>query len=412
MKRFHEFSGKNSPNNDLDGKKGLDYRKIIIIFICSIIYSIIIISFSDLSEWPGGGDQIHYEEMALGISVHAPFKYRYLVPMIVGLFPETIHREVWLTLTILSLALICILIYIYLTKKNYDEKICIFGVMTFMGSFVYQYSLAEFGLVDPLFFVCIMVVLIYYEDHNYIITIIILIVGFLIRQSIIFILLLLLLKSLFYKDKVFLLILIIIFTFFIGVIIFRETPGFSMDILIIELEYHEIYLENGIFYAVISFIYLVCFNYSFILYGVIIFCALIQFFKLNLKDKFILLFLIGEILFLFTMVADWIRMMFFLFPFMIDLSMGLLNEMVISMKDRNKKTELEILVVLIIWMIITPIGWLIQVDHAVFILTLIGVHYGLGVFLLFTYIREMKRNTKMELKEILFKNASAKLLKQ
>ena len=392
-----------SQNTDLDGKKCLDYRKLIIIFICSIIYSVIIISFSDLSEWPRG-DEGHYEEMALGNSVHAPFKYRYLAPMIVGIFPETLHRAVWLSLTILSLALICLLIYIYLTKKNYDEKICIFGIMTFMGSLVYQFSLSKFGLVDPLFFVFIMLLLIYFEDNNYTATIIILITGFLIRQSIIFFLPPLLLKSLFNKDKKFLLILTIIFTIFFGVILFREAPGFSMDKLIGELEYHGIYLENGIFNAVIRFFYLVCVNYTLYLYGVIVFCTLIQFFKIDLKDKFILLFLIGEILFLFTMVADWYRMMFFLFPFMIELSIGLLNEMFISMKDRNKKVELEILLVLIIWIIITPIRWLFQVDYIMIVL------FVLGVYLFFIYIREMKRNTKKELREILFKNPSAKIL--
>ena len=400
-------------NTDFDEKKGLDYRKIIIIFICSIIYSIILISFSDLSMWPRK-DEINYEQMALGNPVPAPFKHRYLAPMIVGIFPETLHKIVWLSLTILSLALICILIYIYLTKKNYDEKICIFGIMVVMGSQVYQFYLGRWGLVDPLFFVFVMLLLIYFEDNNYIATIVILIIGFLIRPSIIIFLLPILLKSFFNKDKKFLLILSTTLTIFLCVILFRETPGFSMDNLIAELEYHQIYLENGIFNAIIRFFYLVCVNYTLYLYGVIVFCALIQFFKINLKDKFILLFLIGEILFLFTMVTDWYRMMFFLFPFMIELSMGLLNEMVISMKSRKKKVDLEISVVLIIWIIIAPLRWLFQPDILYFGLTyrhyIMIVLSLLGVYLFFIYIREMKRNTEKELKEILFANPSAKLL--
>ena len=68
------------------------------------------------------------------------------------------------------------------------------------------------------------------------------------------------------------------------------------------------------------------------------------------------------------MVTDWNRMMFFLFPFMIDLGMGSLNEMFISLKNRKRKVEIEILVVLILWMVIAPIGWLLQVENVFFIL--------------------------------------------
>ncbi len=393
-----------SRNNESHEKKGLDYRKIIIIFICSIIYSLIILSFSDLSKLPGG-DEYYYEQMALGNSVHAPFKYRYLVPIIVGLFPEVLHRNVWLSLTVLSLSLICLLIYVYLKQKNFDEKICIFGIMVFMGSYVYQYHLLRYGLVDPLFFVFVVLLLIYFEDYNYIGTIIILIIGFLIRQSIILFLPPLLLKSFFNKDKRFIYILSIIFTIFVGVILFRESSGFSLDLLIQELEYHGIYLENGIINAVIRFFYLVFIKYTLFIYGIIVFCALLQFFKIELKDKFILLVLIGEILFLFTIVADWNRMMFLLFPLMIELGMGLLNEMFISMKNRNKKVDLEILLVLIIWIIITPLQWFLVIDYLMMIILFV-----LGIYFLFIYIREMKRNTNKELKEIIFKNPSAKIL--
>jgi hypothetical protein len=226
-----------------------------------------------------------------------------------------------------------------------------------------------------------MIILNTFENENYILTVINIVICFFVKEAVIIFLPFFILKSYFNKN------LKIAFIFAIELIVLgiilhtRGSYGFSMRQFSGELVYHGIFIDNGLISALFNFLYLVGINYTFYLYGVIIFAAFIGFLKIDWKEKLLILMLSGEVLSLFPKVADWDRMMFLLFPFIIDLGMKVLNQ-IKSVENINKKIyDYMSGFILFVWLIIYPLILLFGKDCVKYLNLISGVGL-LGIYII------------------------------
>ncbi|WP_248895327.1 hypothetical protein [Haloplanus halobius] len=96
----------------------------------------------------------------------APFGYRILTPVIVWLLPVEATTG-FVVVNILSLATVSSLLYIYLEKLNFNEKLSQLGMLSFLLSpmvLIYLWEITS--TVDPLSYVFLMVGLIAIRDDN------------------------------------------------------------------------------------------------------------------------------------------------------------------------------------------------------------------------------------------------------
>ena len=85
-----------------------------------VVLLLVVISFSSIfilvfpCPWPPTGDAYWYVLRAQGQPVHAPFNSRVLVPFVVGLFPDSIHQQVFILISLISMSATCLFLFEYL----------------------------------------------------------------------------------------------------------------------------------------------------------------------------------------------------------------------------------------------------------------------------------------------------------
>lgn len=319
--------------------KKSDSLKYLFFFILNILYSIIILFFSDF-QWPYSPDSYNYAAMARGEPVEVPFKYRIIIPLLVGLFPVFIHKFVFLSITIICLSLCSIYILKYLQTYNILNEIVYFGFLFFMISRFYLYHLLNFGLIDPAFFLIFIMILYHSRKNNTTISLFLLIIGFFIKETIIFVIPIIMLELYFKGNKKHILVFVITIMIF-GIILYLRESSYSnlttIDGLINQLQnqldYHGLKSEYGIIFNFMKFCYIYFINYFFNSYGLISFFILLGFFKIRHKNQiwFAIIFIL-EIIIASFLAVDWFRMMWLPIAFFIYLGLIPLDE-ILKVKD-------------------------------------------------------------------------------
>lgn len=376
-------------------------KDLIILFFINLIYSSIILISFDL-VWPLWRDAENYASMAKGLEADPPFKYRIIVPTFVGLFPDSYHKWVFLTVTVFSLAFSDVLLFRFLQLSGYKRVSCFFGSFVWMGSWGYGYHLYNFGLIDPVFFVCIVLLFNFLKDEKYFSALISLFIGFFIKEAMFIFIPIILIVTLFAKKKeVF--ILTILISVLLAIIIKKYYLYFNRPIIstiIWYLEYHDIFIEDGLLLAIIKATYLIVIIIPINIYGIIIFTAVIGFFKTDIQNKLIFTLLCLVVLIMFFN-SDF-RMHFVIFPILIMLGIKPINELAEANVFEDKRILLVFSILLLIWVVLiptnlTPVNWFFSLKHTTL------VFFNIGIVLASLYLLIIKKITKLELKDIMMK---------
>ncbi len=379
------------------------------IIIINIIYSSILFLVNGI-EWPNSLDANIYANMVEHIDVEPPFKYRYVVPFIVSLFPKDYHKYVFLTITISSLVLICLILYLYLERNNINSFLSLVGVFFFMGSWIYNIYIINFGLIDPLFLVFLILILylLTFNTENFKIIFLItlaFIIGFFIKESIFFLTPIVMLEAVFKKNKSLFLSVLGVFIFFIVSMLMRETIYNSIpELAIFIFKWNGVNLEGGIIQIIIDITYLVL-NGIILQFGLLIFCSVIGFFKSDLRKKLKIIILLLEVSFGFLIATDWWRLISIIFPFIILFGLKPFDDLIKMRLFKGKKDYFLLVLSIIIWMIIGPIWRYSKIidpySSILKFITIISVF--LGTILFTYYILILKKRSELSYRKILFK---------
>ncbi|MFX0205065.1 MAG: hypothetical protein ACFFDT_03700 [Candidatus Hodarchaeota archaeon] len=368
-------------------------KDLIILFLINLIYSSIILIGSDL-DWPIYRDAKNYANMAKGLEADSPYKYRILVPSFVGLFPDNYHKWVFLTITVLSLAISDILLFRFLQSSGYKRVSCYFGSFVWMGSWGYFYHLHNFGLVDPVYLVCLILLFNFLNAEKYFSALISLLIGFFIKEAMFFFIPIIIVAALFGQKKGFA-ILTMLISILLAIIIKTNFSYYERSLtsfIIMKFADNAIYyLEEGLLITIVKFTYVNALIYSISIYGIILFAAVIGFFKTDIQNKLIFTLLCLAVLVMDLIAADWDRLMFALFPILIMLGIKPINELVEANVFEDKKILLVFSILLLIWVVLiptnlVPVDWFfIKLKHTT------PVFFSIGIVVACLYLLIMKK---------------------
>ncbi|MFQ6120674.1 MAG: hypothetical protein ACE5KE_12435 [Methanosarcinales archaeon] len=386
---------RNSLRTNLNKNKDL-----IILFFINLIYSSIILISFDL-VWPRWRDAENYAKMAKGLEGDAPWKYRILVPTFVSLFPDSYHKYVFLALTVFSLAFSDVLLFRFLQFSGYKHVSCYFGSFVWMGSWGYGYHLYNFGLIDPVFLMCIILLFNFLNAEKYFSALISLFIGFFIKEAMFFFIPIVFVIALFAKKKG-VLILTILISILLAIIIksyyfYYDRP--IIQTIIMRFEYHDIFIEEeGLLLAIVKYAYLVAIDVPISIYGIIIFTAVFGFFKTDIQNK--LIFTLLCLAYLIMSLSSDFRMIFILFPIIIMLGIKPINELAETHVYEDKRIQLVFSILLLIWVVlipinVTPVNWFFMLKNSVL------VFFSIGIVVASLYLLIMKEITKLGLKDIM-----------
>ena len=369
-------------------------KYLIIIFLFILFYSFIILINSDLS-WPIS-DEASYAKMAVNESVIAPFKHRIIVPLIVSLFPEIYHKWVFLSITVVSFSLTTIFLYKYLKSFGFRDNTCLLGTFLFLGSRLYQYHLYLFGLVDPTFFLFVILYLYFNRKKKIILSNVTLFTAFYVKEAIIFYIPITLLQAVFNRDKRLLISNGIISLILFSLYFLRDgAKTILQDIISLTFfEHNGVYFNQGI-PAFLEFFNLVG-SHLLNIYSVLSIPALIGFIKIRKKDKLLLIVFCLIVLGTFFIATNWGRMIFLLFPFIYRIGLIPINEYLES--TSSYKENLLLYVVGGLVLVLGPIRWLLNLEY--FML----VYFIFSLLITVNYVLSMKKKTHLSIKTIITKN--------
>ncbi len=377
-----------------------------LIFLIHLIFIFLLILILGLSE---SSDSHHYYLLAQNKNAGKPFHNRILIPFIVSFFPIEFHKWVFDIIIIISMASISVIIFLFLESHEYKFETCLFGLIIYMGSFFFQLNSLAMGQVDAPFFLCIMLLLLFVNKEKTSYSALMFIIAFFIKETALFFIPIILIESFFKKKKILFSTIIIISIPIIFIYLYRNPgSGVSFEFFIQLLNYHNIFLEQGIFLAFLKFVILII-GYALYIFGIIFFFVLFGFLKTNNKDKLKFLILCIEVLLTFFLAYDWSRMMFLLFPLVIVLGSKPFDELMIRNAFKNRNMLLILILISFIWIIIYSITWIFYdlfYDSSLKII----VYFLISLPLPLIYLIYMKKNTDLSIISIISKEIEITLL--
>jgi len=164
-------------------------------------------------------------------------------------------------------------------------------------------------------------------------------------------------------------------------------------------ELNEIFIEEGLLLAIVKYTYFVAILIPINIYGIIIFTAIIGFFKTDIQNKLIFTLLCLAV-YIMTLSSDF-RMHFVLFPFLIMLGIKPINELVEANIFEDKRILLVFSILLLIWIVITPenfapANWvLIRLKYTYFLSFILGIIFVIPYLLIKNFLKNRSTLTRM-----------------
>ncbi len=377
-------------------KKILNKRPLIllVVFLINLAYILILyLLFPPVMP----KDVLHYLQMAQKERVPLPFRNRILIPFIVSLFPIEFHLLLFNSISLISILLLSITLFLYLQSYQYELETCLFGVIIFMGSSLYQFSIYNLGLIDPPFLLAAVLSLLFVRKEKIGLSILTIILAYLTKEAIIFFIPLLLIGAAFKRNIK--LLLALLFSLIVVITIYFYTNiaiGLSFNRFIYFLNYHNIYLEHGLFPAFIEFTVLII-GYVLYLFGVGFFYFLFGFLKISNVERLKFIILCGAVVLTLFLAFDWQRMTFILFPMLVLLGSKPFNELAIKGALKEKTIIVVVIIISTIWLILYPcISYLF---YDIFYGTSLKIitYFFISLPLPIIYLIFMKKNTDFSL---------------